>query len=207
MPPKNIPKGKSKKVRASSEVTSPTLLDLVNTISSNRSKLSKMDTNLPARLMSISIHPSNQQHLYPNEHIHTHYHPQDHNHNHNHDHEHEHEHEHDHYHKHEYDHDYEHDQDHSHQHKSRSFSSSFSSSMQMHNGKVHSISKKVINDSTKPFIQVSEEHNGQTEKYIIPRTNRLHLGTQLKTFMKQKMNKKPKIKSKKNKSKKITKTK
>lgn len=193
MPPKKTPKGGLKKVIASSEVTSPTLLDLVNTISSNRSKLSKMDTNLPARLMSISIHPSNQQHLYPNEHIHTHYHPQDHDHDHDHEHEHDHEHDHEHV--------------HSHQHKSRSFSSSFSSSMQMHNGKVHSVSKKVINDSTKPFIQVSEEHNGQTENYIIPRSNRLHLGTQLKTFMKQKMNGKPKIKSKKNKSKKITKTK
>ena len=51
---------------------------------------------------------------------------------------------------------------------SKSISSSYSSSMQ--NGEVHSAGKQIVNDSTKPFIQVAELHNGQVERYMIPRS-------------------------------------
>jgi hypothetical protein len=50
---------------------------------------------------------------------------------------------------------------------SKSVSSTFTSSM--HNGQVHSTGKEVINDSTKPFIQVAELHNDQVAHYMIPR--------------------------------------
>ena len=50
---------------------------------------------------------------------------------------------------------------------SKSISSSFSSTM--HNGHIHSVGKEVINDSSKPYIQVAELHNGHLDKYIIPR--------------------------------------
>ena len=55
--------------------------------------------------------------------------------------------------------------------KSLTFSKSVSSSYSttMHNGNVHSAGKQVINDSTKPYIQVSELHNGQIAEYMIPR--------------------------------------
>ena len=50
---------------------------------------------------------------------------------------------------------------------SKSISSSFSSTM--HNGHIHSVGKEVINDSSKPYIQIAELHNGHLDKYIIPR--------------------------------------
>ena len=50
---------------------------------------------------------------------------------------------------------------------SKSVSSTMTSSM--HNGHFHSSGKEVINDSTKPYIQVAELHNGQVEHFIIPR--------------------------------------
>ena len=50
---------------------------------------------------------------------------------------------------------------------SKSISSSFSSTM--HNGHMHSVGKEVINDSSKPYIQVAELHNGHLDKYMIPR--------------------------------------
>ena len=50
---------------------------------------------------------------------------------------------------------------------SKSISSSYAASLQ--NGEVHAAGKEVINDSTKPYIQVSELHNGHLDKYMIPR--------------------------------------
>lgn len=50
---------------------------------------------------------------------------------------------------------------------SKSISSSYAASMQ--NGEVHAAGKEVINDSTKPYIQVSELHNGHLDKYMIPK--------------------------------------
>ena len=61
---------------------------------------------------------------------------------------------------------------------SKSVSSTFTSSM--HNGVVHSAGKEVINDSTKPFIQVAELHNGQVEHYMMPR-NQFNLTSPSKT--------------------------
>ena len=61
---------------------------------------------------------------------------------------------------------------------SKSVSSTFTSSM--HNGVVHSAGKEVINDSTKPFIQVAELHNGQVVHYMIPR-NQSNLASPSKT--------------------------
>jgi hypothetical protein len=53
------------------------------------------------------------------------------------------------------------------QNYSKSISSTYSSTM--HNGEVHSVGKKIVNDSTKPFVQVEEMHNGQVDHYMIPR--------------------------------------
>lgn len=50
---------------------------------------------------------------------------------------------------------------------SKSYSSTFSSTM--HNGHTHSAGKEVINDSSKPYIQVAELHNGKVERYMIPK--------------------------------------
>ena len=50
---------------------------------------------------------------------------------------------------------------------SKTVSSTFTSSM--HNGELHTAGKEVINDSTQPFIQVAELHNGKLEHYMIPR--------------------------------------
>lgn len=55
---------------------------------------------------------------------------------------------------------------------SKSVSSTYSSSM--HNGEVHSEGKQIVNDSTKPFIQVAEMHNGQVENFMIPRNQSPH---------------------------------
>lgn len=50
---------------------------------------------------------------------------------------------------------------------SKSISSSYSTTI--HNGEVNRAGKEVIDDSTKPFIQVSELHNNHLDQYIIPR--------------------------------------
>jgi len=50
---------------------------------------------------------------------------------------------------------------------SKSISSSYAASLQ--NGEVHAAGKEVINDSTKPYIQISELHNGHLDKYMIPK--------------------------------------
>ena len=76
---------------------------------------------------------------------------------------------------------------------SKSISSSFSSAM--HNGRMHSVGKQVINDSSKPYIQVAELHNGHLEKYMIPRNQS---SSNSKTIAKTKKTKKTK-KSKKSK--------
>lgn len=55
--------------------------------------------------------------------------------------------------------------------KPQSYSKSVSStySRVMNNGHVHSEGKKVINDSTKPFVQIDELHNGHVDHYMVPR--------------------------------------
>ena len=61
---------------------------------------------------------------------------------------------------------------------SKSISSTLTGSI--YNGQVHTMGKEVINDSTKPFIQVSEMHNGHLENYMIPREhNKMNQGLQL----------------------------
>jgi hypothetical protein len=52
-------------------------------------------------------------------------------------------------------------------HYSKSVSSTMTSSM--HDGQVHTAGKEVINDSTQPYIAITEMHNGQVERYMIPR--------------------------------------
>jgi len=50
---------------------------------------------------------------------------------------------------------------------SKTVSSTFTSSM--HDGEMHSAGKEIIDDSTRPYIQIAELHNGQVERYMIPR--------------------------------------
>jgi len=110
-------KPKLKRTRTSSKLVvtnnANRLANLLNTISNNRSILTKSEINLPARLMQNGNKLSKPL---------------------------------------EY---------------SKSISSTFTSSI--HNGEVHAAGKEVINDSTKPFIQLTELHNGQIEHYMIPR--------------------------------------
>ena len=85
---------------------------------------------------------------------------------------------------------------------SKSISSSYAATMQ--NGEVHTAGKEVINDSTKPYIQVSELHNGHLGKYMIPRnqssqyklfsnpTNTMHKMKKYKKTKKTKKTKTPK---------------
>ncbi len=101
------------------------LINLVNDINTTRKDLSKMQTNLPARLMQLN-NKSNQQ---TNTHIHI---PKD-----------------------------------KSQVYAKSVSSTFSSIM--HNGHTHSQGKKIINDSTKPYVQIDEMQNGNVQHYMIPK--------------------------------------
>lgn len=89
------------------------LLHLVNDINTTRKDLTKMQTNLPAKLMQI-----NAEHNKP-------------------------------------------------QVYAKSVSSSFSSVM--HNGHSHSQGKQIVNDSTKPFIQIDEMLNGNVKHYMVPK--------------------------------------
>ena len=120
MPRGKTLKSKSHKSKSRKPVTtdiSNRLANLLNTISNNRSTMTKSAINLPARLMqNTHLYQTHQQQ--PLEY-------------------------------------------------SKTISSTFTSSM--HNGEVHSTGKEVINDSTKPFIQVAELHNGQLEHYMIPK--------------------------------------
>jgi hypothetical protein len=116
MPRSKAIKSKSHKSESSKPITtdiSNRLANLLNTISNNRSTMTKSEINLPARLMQ-----NGNKSYKPLEY-------------------------------------------------SKSVSSTFTSSM--HNGNLHSAGKEIINDSTKPFIQVAELHNGLVEHYMIPR--------------------------------------
>ena len=55
--------------------------------------------------------------------------------------------------------------------KPQSYSKTISSTYSdvMENGHSHSEGKKVINDSTKPYVQIDELHNGHIEHYMVPR--------------------------------------
>lgn len=117
MPRGKAVKSKSHKSKSSKTITtdiSNRLANLLNTISNNRSTMTKSEINLPARLMQ-----NGNKSYKPLEY-------------------------------------------------SKSVSSTFTSSM--HNGHFHSAGKEVINDSTKPYIQVAELHNGQVDQFMIPRT-------------------------------------
>ena len=50
---------------------------------------------------------------------------------------------------------------------SKSMSSSYSSFTE--NGKTHSKGKAIVNNSTKPFIEITEMENGKTERFMIPK--------------------------------------
>jgi hypothetical protein len=50
---------------------------------------------------------------------------------------------------------------------SKTISSTYSNVMK--NGHSHSEGKKVINDSTKPYVQIDELHNGHIDHYMVPR--------------------------------------
>ena len=95
------------------------LINLVNDINTTRKDLSKMQTNLPARLMQLN-NKSNQQKQKQNSQVYA-----------------------------------------------KSVSSTFSS--MMHNGHTHSQGKKIINDSTKPYVQIDEMQNGNVQHYMIPK--------------------------------------
>ena len=89
------------------------LLHLVNDINTTRKDLTKMQTNLPAKLMQINAKPNKPQ-VY-----------------------------------------------------AKSVSSSFSSVM--HNGHTHSQGKQIVNDSTKPYVQIDEMLNGDVKHYMVPK--------------------------------------
>lgn len=83
---------------------------------------------------------------------------------------------------------------------SKSVSSTMTSSM--HNGELHSSGKQVINDSTKPYIQVAELHNGQVEHFMIPRnqSRQIVLNHSMKVNLAKKKTKKTKKTAKNKKS-------
>lgn len=70
---------------------------------------------------------------------------------------------------------------------SKLISSSYTTSM--HNGDIHSAGKEVIDDSTKPYIQVSELHNNYLDQYMIPR-NQLNKNINKQKIIKLKSKKK-----------------
>jgi len=51
----------------------------------------------------------------------------------------------------------------------KSVSSTYSTVMQ--NGRRHSKGKKIVNNSTKPYIEIDEMENGDVQHYMIPRQN------------------------------------
>jgi hypothetical protein len=55
--------------------------------------------------------------------------------------------------------------------KPRSYEKSISSSYSsiMHNGEEHNKGKEIINDSTKPFIQINEMKDGEIQHYMVPK--------------------------------------
>ena len=103
------------------------LLHLVSDINTTRKDLTKMQTNLPAKLMQINAKPNKPQ-VY-----------------------------------------------------AKSVSSSFSSIM--HNGHTHSQGKQVVNDSTKPYVQIDEMQNGDVKHYMIPKNTIPHKPSRMITSM------------------------
>ena len=57
--------------------------------------------------------------------------------------------------------------------KSKSYSKAVNSTFSSltHNGHTHSKGKKIINESTKPFLKVDEMHNGKVHQYMIPKNS------------------------------------
>ena len=94
-------------------INQKSLLHLVNDINTTRQDLTKMQTNLPAKLLQINDKP-NKPKVY-----------------------------------------------------AKSISSSFSSVM--HNGHTHSQGKQIVNDSTKPYVQIDDMLNGDVKHYMVPK--------------------------------------
>ena len=111
-------KSKSRSRTTSRTTSRPTSLNdlqkLVSKVYNSRSKIQKMNNNLPARLLQLNRGTGSHNQVY-----------------------------------------------------SKSISSTYSSTM--HDGHVHQEGKQVVNDSTKPFIQISELQNDQVKHYMLPR--------------------------------------
>ena len=83
---------------------------------------------------------------------------------------------------------------------SKTMSSSYSSFTE--NGKTHSEGKEIINNSTKPFIEITEMENGKTERFMIPKHTISYKSTKAKSkSSKSKSSKSKSSKSKSSKSK------
>lgn len=81
----------------------------------------------------------------------------------------------------------------------KSISSTYSSVM--HNGHTHTQGKQIINETNKPFLQVQEMIDGQTQQYLIPKNRIPYKPSKLflnisKPIMSNKSNKSNKSKSK-----------
>ena len=84
----------------------------------------------------------------------------------------------------------------------KSVSSTFSSVI--HNGHRHSQGKQIVNDSTKPYLQIDEMENGNIQHYMIPKKT---IPYQPNKFIKLSMNLQKNIKNTKKSSKKTKNTK
>jgi hypothetical protein len=82
---------------------------------------------------------------------------------------------------------------------SKSMSSSYSSFTE--NGKTHSEGKEIINNSTKPFIEVTEMENGKTERFMIPKNTIPYKSIKSKSMKSKTIKSKAKSKSTKGKAK------
>ena len=101
--------------------------------------------------------------------------------------------------------------------KPQSYSKTISSTYSdvMKNGHSHSEGKKVINDSTKPYVQIDELHNGHIEHYMVPRNTMstkptetiINISTHNPMILEHKTTTKKKKSKQSKKSKKIKKTK
>jgi len=81
---------------------------------------------------------------------------------------------------------------------SKSISSSYSSFTK--NGETHSEGKKILNNSTKPFIEITEMENGNSQHFMIPKNTISYNSTNSTNSTKRKSTKSTKGKSTKGKS-------
>lgn len=102
------------------------IMSLIKHITADRKRLTKSQTNLPAKLNSLSSHHRNPKPNITSVNIQP-----------------------------------------ANYSYAKTISSTFSSVV--HNGKAHSEGKIITNESTKPFLNVKEMHNGEIEHFIIPK--------------------------------------